>query len=369
DASRIDLGLLRHEYALPARLLGIGLGLTIAAGAALAAVVFGALTVPEAVVLSVLLAPTDAALGQAVVTDARLPSRIRQGLNVESGLNDGLCVPLLFIALAVAETDAGETGARHAAFLVVEEVGIGAVGGIAAGLIGAFIAIWGARRGSIEPDWLQVVPLASAALAYGVATPLDGSGFIAAFVGGAVYGGVVRSAEGAQFYLVDQAGEVLNSITFLLFGALLLAPALDHLSWRMVVYALGSLTLVRMVPVALTLLGTGARWPTVAFLGWFGPRGLASIVFAVIVVEESKLPHADTILVATFVTVGMSVFLHGVTASPLTNRYVSWMQSVRRPTASLMEDAPTGDQPWRHGRGLRGAPTGTPAVQEAHSDV
>ena len=107
DASRIDLRTLRREYAVPARLLGIGLPLTIALGAVLAAAFFGALSIPEALVLAVLLAPTDAALGQAVVTEPTLPSRIRQGLNVESGLNDGICVPLLFIVLAVAEAEDG----------------------------------------------------------------------------------------------------------------------------------------------------------------------------------------------------------------------------------------------------------------------
>jgi len=125
DASRIDMRTLRREYAVPARLLGLGLPLTIALGALLAGTLFGALSLPEALVLAVLLAPTDAALGQAVVTEPRLPSRIRQGLNVESGLNDGICVPLLFIVLAIAEADAGEIGAAHAVRLVVEEIGFG----------------------------------------------------------------------------------------------------------------------------------------------------------------------------------------------------------------------------------------------------
>ena len=188
DASRIDLRTLRQEYAVPARLLGIGLPLTIALGALLAAVFFGGLSVPEALVLAVLLAPTDAALGQAVVTEPRLPSRIRQGLNVESGLNDGICVPLLFIVLAVAEADADQVGWAHAVRLVIEEIGYGLIGGVVAGALAAAALSFGTRRNMIEQSWLQIIPVAGAGLAYGIAAPLGGSGFIAAFVAGMTFG-------------------------------------------------------------------------------------------------------------------------------------------------------------------------------------
>jgi NhaP-type Na+/H+ or K+/H+ antiporter len=281
----------------------------------------------EAVVLSLLLAPTDAALGQAVMTARGLPSRIRQGLNVESGLNDGICVPLLLIALAVAEAHAGAFGVRHAVTVVVKELGFGAVGGVAAGAIGAGTALLGSRHRTIAPDWLEIVPVATAALAYGLATPVGGSGFIAAFIGGAVFGGIHRHAGQESSHLIEQAGDVLDGITFVLFGALLFAPALSDVSWRVVVYAVASLTVVRMLPVALAMAGTRARWQTVSFVGWFGPRGLASIVFAITVVEESNLPHVQTILVTVFLTVGLSVLAHGLTAAPLANRYVAWSTS------------------------------------------
>ena len=174
DASRINLGALRREVALPARLLGIGLPLTIAAGTGLALLVFGQLDWPEALLLAIVLAPTDAALGQAVVTDPRLPVRIRQALNVESGLNDGICVPLLFIALAVAEADDESMTAQHAVRLVVEEIGWGIVGGVAAGVLGALVLRFSQRRGLIADDWVQVIPLAAAALSYGIAAPARG---------------------------------------------------------------------------------------------------------------------------------------------------------------------------------------------------
>ena len=348
DASRIDMRTLRREYSVPARLLGIGLPLTIAFGALLAAASFGALSVPEAVVLAVLLAPTDAALGQAVVTEPRLPSRIRQGLNVESGLNDGICVPLLFIVLAVAEADAGEVGAAHAVRLVAEEIGYGILGGIIAGAVaGAALTLAGAR-GLIERTWTQIVPVAGAALAFGIAAPLGGSGFIAAFVAGMTFGALRGpSQEGEVTMLTDELGEILNGVTLLVFGAVLLWPALDDLTWQIVLYAVASLTIVRMVPVALALLGTGARLPTIAFLGWFGPRGLASIVFALIVVQEADLPHTSTILLTTYATVGLSVLLHGVTAAPLARRYASWFASHPPEAMPAMESVPAGTHRWR----------------------
>ena len=348
DASRIDMRTLRREYAVPARLLGIGLPLTIAFGALVAAALFGALSIAEALVLAVLLAPTDAALGQAVVTEPRLPSRVRQGLNVESGLNDGICVPLLFIVLAVAEADAGQFGAGHAVRLVAEEIGFGIVGGLIAGAIAAAAVRFGDGRGLIERSWAQIVPVAGAALAYGIATPLGGSGFIAAFVAGMAFGVLRRpSKEGEATVLSDELGEMLSSVTFLVFGAVLLWPALDGLTWQIVLYAVGSLTVVRMAPVAIAMLGTGARRPTVAFLGWFGPRGLASIVFALIVVQEADLPHTTTIVLTTYATIGLSVLAHGLTAAPLARRYSSWFASHPRDAMPAMESVPAGPHRWR----------------------
>ena len=278
DASRIDLRTLRREYSVPARLLGFGLPLTIALGALFAAALFSALSVPEALVLAVLLAPTDAALGQAVVTEPTLPSRIRQGLNVESGLNDGICVPLLFIVLAVAEADAGDFGAGHATRLVVEEIGWGIAGGVIAGIVAAAAVVYGSRHKLIESTWLQILPVAGAALSYGIAAPLGGSGFIAAFVAGMTFAALRRPADGAELtFLTDELGELLNGVTLLVFGAVLLWPALTDLDWRIALYAIASLTLVRMLPVALAMLGSGARRPTIAFLGWFGPRGRRSV--------------------------------------------------------------------------------------------
>ena len=341
DASRIDLGELRRESSVPLRLLGIGLPLTIGLGALAAAVIFDVLTFWEAVIIGVVLAPTDAALGQAVVTDPRVPGRIRQGLNVESGLNDGICVPLLFAAVAAADVESHISGGRTGMSLLLEEVGYGIAGGVAAGLLIGAIIVYAGRWDLIEATWRQVVPAAGAALAYGTASALGGSGFIAAFVAGMVFRAVIKRDPEDLNRLTEEAGAVLNGLTFILFAAILLGPALGELSWKLALYAVLSLTVVRMLPVAIAMLGSHAQVPTLGFLGWFGPRGLASIVFAVIVIEESQLPHEHLIVLAIYLTVGLSVFAHGLTAAPLANRYADWFERHPRDKAPPMESAPT----------------------------
>ena len=340
DASRIDLGQLRGEVGVPLRLLGVGLPLTIALGAVAATVIFGQITVEEAVILAIVLAPTDAALGQAVVTEPRVPRRIRQGLNVESGLNDGICVPLLFAAVAVADVESEISDGRGAATLLIEEIGYGVVGGVAAGLLIAAIVIQAGRRDLIAAPWRQVIPAAGALLAYETASALDGSGFIAAFVAGMAFRVALRRDPEDLNQLSEQVGNVLNGVTFVLFGAVLLGPALGELSWELVLYAVLSLTVVRMVPVTIAMWRSRARPPTLGFLGWFGPRGLASIVFALIVVEESALPHEGLIVLAIYVTVGLSVLAHGLTAAPLANRYAAWYERHPRDKVPAMESAP-----------------------------
>ena len=353
DASRISLRALHREYTVPLRLLGVGLPLTILAGALVGAAVIPGISIAEALVLAIVLACTDAALGQAVVSDERIPSRIRQGLNVESGLNDGLCVPLFFIAIAIAETDAGATSGASAAQLVFEQIGYGLVGGIAAGALGGFALRFSARRGTIEPHWLQILSGASALLAAGVATALGGSIFIAAFTGGFLFGVLRHDSGGEVTYLVEEGGELFNAVTFIVFGAVILGPQLDEVTWQMLLYAVLSLTVVRMLPVALAMLGTGARRETLAFMGWFGPRGLASIVFAVILIDDTELPHLRTLLLAITVTIAVSVYAHGITARPLTERYARWWNSHPHDARPAMESVQAAEHRLRIPRAAR----------------
>ncbi len=340
DASRIDLRSLRSERSVPLRLLGVGLPLTIVAGALIAAALFGAFTAAEAIILAIVLAPTDAALGQAVVTDSRLPLRVRQGLNVESGLNDGICVPLLYIAIGIADVESTLTSGHSAITVAAEEIGYGLLAGVAAGVLTGAIVLIAGRRKLIAPAWRQVAPVAGATLAYGLAVGLGGSGFIAAFTAGVCFGWLLHgdTAEIGRFN--EELGDLLNGVTFFVFGAVLLGPALGELSWSIVLYALLSLTLVRMLPVALAMIGTHARRQTVAFIGWFGPRGLASIVFALIVVQEANLPQGSTIVLTTYITVGLSTFAHGISAAPLVGRYARWLAAHPRERLSQTEVAP-----------------------------
>jgi len=306
-------------------------------------VLFPQLDLWTAAALATILAPTDAALGLPVVANKRLPSRIRQGLNVESGLNDGVCVPLLIIFLTIAEAEQGQAHVEPLR-VILEEIGFGAVGGLAAGALGAWVLRGFAARGWMEGTWKQINAAATPLLAYTVAIALGGSGFIAAFVAGIVFGAMAGERAEHSTFLAEQSGELLNAVTFLLFGAVLLGPALGELDWRVALYAVASLTVVRMLPVALAMLGTGMRRVTVGFLGWFGPRGLASIVFVLILVEETELPERSLMLTVVTWTVALSVYAHGLTAWPGANRYADWYAAHAKEHAAMPESVPATEQ-------------------------
>ena len=335
DASQINLRLLRLEIAVPARLLGIGLPLTIIAGAAVALLVLPGLSVVEAALLAIAVAPTDAALGQTVVSDERVPSRIRQGLNVESGLNDGLCVPLLLIALAFASAEGG--GETEPVRLVLEEIGFGVAGGLIAGVLGAVALRIGRQRGWVASAWAPLVPLAATGMAYGLATVFHGSGLIAAFTAGLAFGTIATAKEEESAEMIETIGDGFSATTFLVFGAAIVPLMLETVTWGSLLFVVLALTVARMLPVALALLGANARLPTVAFVGWFGPRGLASIVFAVLILQAEPIPSLGIVLATISLTVVVSVYAHGVTALPLTERFVAWMRANPRAEA----DAPT----------------------------
>jgi sodium/hydrogen antiporter len=343
DAVRVNLGRLRRESVVPARLLGIGLPLTIVVGTVAGLALFPQLNVWTAAALATILAPTDAALGLPVVSNRRLPSRVRQGLNVESGLNDGVCVPMLIIFLTIAQAEEG-VGHVEPLRVVLEEIGFGAIGGVVAGSLGAWVLRSFAARGWMDGTWKQINAVVTPLLAYTVAAALGGSGFIAAFVAGIVFGATAGAHAEATNFLAEETGELLNAATFLLFGAVLLGPALGGLDWRIALYAVLSLTLVRMLPVTLAMLGAGMRRVTVGFLGWFGPRGLASIVFVLILVEQSELPEVPLMLAVVTWTVALSVYAHGLTAWPGANRYADWYAAHAGDHAAMPESAPVNEQ-------------------------
>lgn len=325
DAAQIRLGVLIKGAAIPARLLGIGMPLTILLGAGVAYFFFDELGFWELALLAVMLAPTDAALGQAVVSSDQVPLRIRQGLSVESGLNDGIAVPLVLIFASLAsighemESEA-MTGALCAAF-AGKQVVLGPLTGILVGGIGAWLMTRAIRRGWMEHAYREFAGITLAIIAFVSAGYIGGNGFIAAFAAGLVMG---NSSNEVREYLYDFAeaeAQLLMLTTFFLVGLALAWEPLRHASWQVWVYAVLSLTLIRIIPVAISMIGLGVQRSTIGFLGWFGPRGLASVLFSVLVIEELPVPHADQIVQVVIITVLMSVLLHGITAAPLSALY------------------------------------------------
>jgi NhaP-type Na+/H+ or K+/H+ antiporter len=321
DAARTNLSALRRNEGLPLRLLGMGMPLTIALGTVVAALVLTDLTFWEAAIVGTVLAPTDAALGQAVVSNPRVPVRVRQALNVEAGLNDGLSVPFLALFLTLAEAEEEHLSASLWIRFAIEQIGFGVLVGVGVGLVGGWLVSWASKRGWMSDSFQRLALLALALIAWTLADQMGGNGFIAAFVGGLVVGPTVERVGERVILFTEAEGQLLNLSVFFIFGVLVLG-AIQPLSWKVALYALLSLTVIRMLPVALSLLGTHLRGVSVLFAGWFGPRGLASIVLGLIVVEEAPLLEGrDEIELVVALTVLLSVLLHGVTAAPLSAVY------------------------------------------------
>jgi NhaP-type Na+/H+ or K+/H+ antiporter len=321
DAARIDLGRVRQDHNIPVRMLLIALPLCVIAGTLVALIMFPAVSIWEAGLLAALLAPTDAALGQSVVSAKAVPIRIRQAINVESGLNDGIALPLVLLLATLAGTQQESTQAGDWLQFAALQVTLGPLVGIALGYIGARLLDTASARGWATTEYQGIGILSLAILSYICAELIGGNGFIAAFVGGMVLGNTIRHPCTFLFEFMETEGQLLMLITFLVFGAVLLPEAIEHFRWEYLVYAILSLTVIRMVPVALSLLGTGLRLPSVLFLGWFGPRGLASILFVLLILEESDAPHRNELLDITVITVALSALLHGLSAAPLAKWY------------------------------------------------
>ena len=321
DAVRIDLDRVRRDHNLPVRMLTVGLPLTIVFGTAIAAGLFPSFSFWEAALLAALLAPTDAALGQPVVSDPAVPVRIRQAINVESGLNDGIALPAVLLCAALAADGPGASEASDWVRLALLQITLGPLVGTLFGYLGARLLDEATERRWVD-DALQGVGILSLALLTFVATELvGGNGFIAAFVGGMAFGHTIRHPCSFLFEFMETEGRLLMLVTFFVFGAALIPEGLAHLGSATVVYALLSLTLVRMLPIAVSLIGSGVRLPTRLFLGWFGPRGLASILFVLLILDETEIVQHAALLSVTVVTVALSTGLHGLTAAPLARWY------------------------------------------------
>jgi len=321
DASRFDLNRVRHDHNLPVRMLAIGLPLTIAAGAFIATMMFPIFSLWEAALLAALLAPTDAALGQSVVSAREVPIRIRQSVNIESGLNDGIALPAVLLFAALADSTQSAAQASSWVRFGLMQITLGPLAGLAVGYTGARLLDLASERGWANIPFQGIAILSLAALSYVSAELVGGNGFISAFVGGIVFGNTLRHPCTFLFEFIETEGQLLMLITFLIFGAALLPEAVANLSPAHFLYAGLSLTIIRMLPVVISLVGAGLRFPTQFFLGWFGPRGLASILFVLLILDESDVPHRDEIFSITIVTVALSILLHGISAAPFAKLY------------------------------------------------
>ncbi|MDC1286816.1 cation:proton antiporter [Gammaproteobacteria bacterium] len=320
DAANVNFKVLRTFNWLPARLLLIGLPLCLLSGWGFGLLLFQDMPWLEVAILATIVAPTDAALGKAVVTNPAVPAPMREGLNMESGLNDGICVPVLFILLAiVAPMHTEQSALAHSLLVVFEEIGIGLLVGSGLAYITARLMKAAIKRQWNSPLWDQLTLVSLAIVAFTLAQLLGGSGFISAFVCGLIAG---RELEKKHSYLNHNEGyaDLLSVMVWIIFGAIVLTNAWPYFSWKTWTYAIASLTLLRMLPVWLSLKGTTLDIESRLFLGWFGPRGLASIVFGVIVMQYELVAMYE--IVATVVcTVLLSVVLHGLTANHWVARF------------------------------------------------
>ena len=326
DAANANLAVLKSSVRLPCRLLLVGLPLTILVGFGVGRLLFKDFSLVEAAILATMLAPTDAALGKAVVTNPYVPSSIREDLNVESGLNDGICVPILFALLALATNQNAESSTIQLLLhLFAEEIGIGVLVGASLAVIGTQLGKFAIGRNWLSETWRQVSVVALAIACFATAQSLGGSGFIASFVGGLVFGSAAKTDKEDLLRASEATGDTMSLITWVAFGSAVVGLAIGQATWQIILYAILSLTLVRIVPVFLSLSGMALNVESQLFVGWFGPRGLASIVFAVIVLNEN-LPGSNTLAITVAWTVLLSVLAHGLTANPLARIYGQLMQ-------------------------------------------
>jgi len=321
DASGINIDALRNNR-LPIRMLSIGLILTIAIGIVVGIYLFTNMLIWEIAALAAVLAPTDAALGQIVVQNRELPHKIRETLEVESGLNDGIAVPFLFLFLAVGLAEDTFKPFNYFINTTLEQIGFGILIGLLVGLIGGYLVLQAKRKGWITKTYQRLALLSLAISSWLIADQLGGSGFIAAFVGGFATGYIFKDAGDILTDFTSAEGMLLSLAVFFIMGVLI-APLLPLITWQILLYAILSLTVIRMVPVAISLIGTKLSWDSVLFMGWFGPRGLASIVLALVALEKVPFfPGMDTFILTVSITVLLSIVLHGITALPLSKLYI-----------------------------------------------
>jgi NhaP-type Na+/H+ or K+/H+ antiporter len=298
------------------RLLVIGIPLAIALGVVTALVVLPVMPLWEAVCLAAIVAPTEVALIDALLEDGRVPERIRHALSTESGFYDGFALAALLAALALASEHSGDSDVHWGWFLVRTElvsVGVGLVIGAGAGwVIGT-----SRERGWMNDIWAQLATLAVALVCFQVGEMLHGSGFVAAFAGGLAYAFAARRAGSRpETHVSDAAGQLLELTVFALFGAYAVITGWRDVSWRVVVFAVVALLLVRLIAVWLALIRSDVPPRERLFIGWFGPRGIGTLVLGLLVVERGQIEQESLIIQVVAVTVTLSLVVHSLTVWP-----------------------------------------------------
>ena len=328
DASRVNVHELRHDLGLPVRLLAIGLPLAIGLGTAVAFGLVPGVSLWVAAAIGAIVAPTDAALGASIMEDTRIPNRVRRLLNVESGLNDGIATPFVNLFLAGAAT----TEMVHSTSVLgaLRDLLIGAGVGVGMGLVGGWASARTSALGWSDGAFRTLIALGLALLAYSAAIEADGNGFVAAFVAGMAFGSVVRRDLEPLVDFAEETGGLLSLVVWLIFGAAMVVPGFEHATWSDCLFAVLALTVVRMLPVALALVHSGLDRFTVGFIGWFGPRGLASVVFGLIAYDTLDPVNAGRVLSVVTVTIALSVVAHGLSAGPLAARYGAFSATLAR---------------------------------------
>ncbi len=327
DAAQVDLGALRKDHVWPSRMLLVGLPLTIILGTLAAWAFLPGWPIFALALVASVLAPTDAALGQAVVTNAAVPQQARRALTVESGLNDGLALPvvLLFASLAAQAMEPDNT---NWLLFGIKQLALGPLVGGVAGMVGGMMLIHAQKRGLTSETFEGIGAIALAITAYLGATQIGGNGFIAAFAAGLCFGNVVKGRCKFVFEFMESEGQILTWGAFFLLGLALVPEALGHLSLPMLALILTSLFVVRPVAIWVSLAGTDASNTTRLFFGWFGPRGLATALFALLIVQKFDLDLAEPILALAINTMWISALLHGLSAAPGAKWYAARIKAM-----------------------------------------
>lgn len=323
DASLIKADvLLNAPSRIPARLLGIGLPLTMACGFALGAWLFDSLSWWGVALVALILSPTDAALGQAVVKSELVPQRIRQSISVESGLNDGIALPPILVCFAALGADASGHEGEWLGFMV-KQLTLGPVVGGLVGWIGGKLIEQVSERGWMESTFQRLAALSLALLSFAMAEAVEGNGFIAAFCAGLALGAKTPEIRERIQEAGEAEGTLLSLGVFLMFGLAAIPAVVGYWGWTELLYAVASLTVIRMVPVAVSLIGAKLDWSTILFIGWFGPRGIASVLYLLLAISAIGFTGNEQLLSIVVLTVAMSVILHGVSAVPFCRKYAA----------------------------------------------